>query len=305
MTLSPEVAKTLAHVSKNDPTVLNVIKTHPQVVEKLCVLKDNDGKSLFDLVDVSVILHNCYSYIKKDPAIIDTIINDPEEMKFVLNQKPFNRATAFWSTIHDPSDDTLKKHSEIYSTPSDIQKKLQHVKEKSRDSELRKQHDKLSDHVAELDSLPEIFKVRIAALKEVNPQKFTGEKADINLELSSLVAMDIISQMSPTETTIDKNLYKNAHKKYGVDLEGKNSVNPYLVNDLVLSYFSDMEKGIINSSGKIIGDISKSEVMSVFHNNKINGMPNQAHHTIAQIKQKVAQRQNINVDRVDDKGHEL
>ena len=134
----------------------------------------------------------------------------------------------------------------------------------------------LPQHKEEIDNLPQILKVRINALKEINPEKFSNSP---ELVLSTLAASALIKQFpdgaQPQEQDIDK-----VHKKYHLSQGG--DVNPFLVSDIYYAYFSDVKSGAITKSGKI-NDIEKSRVMRVFHNSESNGLPIDAKETIAKI----------------------
>ena len=131
--------------------------------------------------------------------------------------------------------------------------------------------------------LMEIFQIRINALKEVNPEKFAGEGQDKLLVASSLAAQEWIEQLNPTLgsnlTDEDKKSISDIHNKYGLDRDG--NVNPYLVQDLVCMYLVDIQNGVVDKKGNLIGDITKSEVMLTPHNSKNNGVPANAVKTVS------------------------
>ena len=149
--------------------------------------------------------------------------------------------------------------------------------ENGRKVELKKV---LEEHKAEIEQLPEIFKVRIDALKEVNPKHFSDSP---ELILSSLAAAFLTKTLKPGFKEITRKEYENAHEKYGLDLGG--DVNPYLVSELVFSYFTDIKNGAIDKNGKII-EITKSKVMNTFHGWRENGMPIDAVNTVARFSGK-------------------
>ena len=133
-----------------------------------------------------------------------------------------------------------------------------------------------STYKAEIEQLPKIFKVRMAALKEIKPKEFANSP---ELILSSLVATYLIRTMKNHEEIL-KEEYISAHAKYGLDLDG--DVNPNLVCELVFSYFADIKNGAINENDEII-DITKSKVMAIYHNLPEYGIPKNAIHTVAQF----------------------
>jgi len=123
--------------------------------------------------------------------------------------------------------------------------------------------------------LMEIFQVRIDALKEVNPEEFAGEGKDKLLIASSRAAQEFIERVNPQLNTNlteeDKKVMEEVHKKNGLDRGG--NVSPFLVSDLVCMYLADVQNGIIDKKGNLIGDAAKSEVMQVSHNSKSHGLP--------------------------------
>ena len=50
-------------------------------------------------------------------------------------------------------------------------------------------------------------------------------------------------------------------------------INRYLIHDLVNAYLEDKQNGIINENGALTGDLKKSQIMQVPHNNKEYGIP--------------------------------
>lgn len=138
----------------------------------------------------------------------------------------------------------------------------------------------VSEHKTEVSELPQIFKIRIEALKEVNPEKFSTSP---ELVLSSLVATYLIKTLLKDFKTGPRDLhkqdvYKQAHELYGLDCGG--DVNPFLVSELVWAYYDDVNGGVIDKNGKVIGDLTQSKVMKVVHNSKDNGIPNNAKNVI-------------------------
>lgn len=144
--------------------------------------------------------------------------------------------------------------------------------ENGRKVELKKE---VAKHKKEIEQLPEIFQVRIDALKEVNPK---GLSDSPELILSSLAAAFLTRTLKNGFDGMTKSEYYNAHEKYGLDVGG--DVNPYLVSELVFSYFEDIKNSAIDSNGKII-DIKKSKVMTTFHGWRENGIPMDATNTVA------------------------
>lgn len=150
---------------------------------------------------------------------------------------------------------------------------LNKLYEKGRKLDLQKI---VSEHKTEVSKLPQIFKIRIEALKEVNPETFSTSP---ELVLSSLVATYLIKTLLKDFKTGPQDLhkqdvYKQAHKLYGLNCGS--DVNPFLVSELVWAYYDDVNGGVIDKNGKVIGDLTQSKVMKVVHNSKDNGIPNNA-----------------------------
>ena len=135
--------------------------------------------------------------------------------------------------------------------------------------------EKLSKYQIEFDQMPEIFHVRIDALKELNPTEFTNSA---DLILSSLAATYLIKKLPNGIKDMTKELYLSTHEKYDLDPGG--DIRPHLVTFLVACYFDDLQKGAIDKNGKII-DIKHSGVMKVYHNFQEEGVPCDAKNTVA------------------------
>ena len=143
-----------------------------------------------------------------------------------------------------------------------------------RKSELSKTVSKWPD---EVEAIPEILKVRMEALKEVNPEKFSDSP---ELVLSTLAAAHLIRKLPTDITEISREDMKKAHERYD------------LVADISFRYFEDVKSGAITKDGKI-RDIEKSRVMTVIHNSKENGVPMEAKNTVAKYKKQDDKRGNI------------
>lgn len=153
-----------------------------------------------------------------------------------------------------------------------------------RKSELSKTVSKWPD---EVEAIPEILKVRMEALKEVNPEKFSDSP---ELVLSTLAAAHLIRKLPTDITEISREDMKKAHERY--DLAMGDDVNPYLVADITFRYFEDVKSGAITKDGKI-RDIEKSRVMTVVHNSEENGVPKDAKTTVAKYKKQDEKDSNI------------
>jgi hypothetical protein len=136
----------------------------------------------------------------------------------------------------------------------------------------------LPEHENEVEKLPQILKVRMNALKEVNPEKFSDSP---ELVLSTLAVAELIKRFPDGADQLQEEDVKKAHEKYHI-VRGED-VNPCLVSEIFFSYFNDVKSGAITKDGKIV-DIEKSEVMKVFHNRKENGVPIDAKETVLKFK---------------------
>jgi len=117
-------------------------------------------------------------------------------------------------------------------------------------------------------------------LREVNPEKFCDSP---ELILSSLTAVYLIKKPQPKvpknfeSIPFDKTEYEQAHEKYGICF---GDVNTALVSEMVWAYFTDIKNDSIDKDGNVI-NITKSKLMTVFHNWQENGIPMAAQNTIA------------------------
>lgn len=136
----------------------------------------------------------------------------------------------------------------------------------------------VTEYKDEVEKLPQILKVRMNALKEVNPDKFSDSP---ELVLSTLAAAELIKQFPDGAERLSGKEVKQLHDKYHLAMG--DDVNSYLVPEIFFSYFNDVKSGAITKDGKII-DIEKSEVMRVFHNFKKHGIPIDAKETVAKFK---------------------
>ena len=157
---------------------------------------------------------------------------------------------------------------------------LEQILDKMVDARQTELRDSLPRYQAEIHQLPQIFKIRIEALKEINPKKFANSP---ELILSNLAAAYLIRTL-PLErlVSIPKDKYEKAHNKYDLSF---GDVNPYLVSELFWGYVNDIKNGAIDKNGNVL-DITKSKVMTVFHNWRENGIPMDAKETVAKYHPK-------------------
>ena len=136
----------------------------------------------------------------------------------------------------------------------------------------------LPQYQNELKELPQILKIRMNALKEVNPKEFSDSP---DLVLSTLAVAELIKQFPDGADKLQKDDMEKVYEKYHIINGG--DINQYLVPEIFFAYFNDVKSGAITKSGQII-DIEKSNVMRVYHNNKSDGVPIDAEKTVANIK---------------------
>ena len=154
----------------------------------------------------------------------------------------------------------------------------------------------VSKHKSEIEQLPQIFKIRIEALREVNPKKFRDSP---ELLLSSLTAFHLVKKLQPKvqknfkSIPFDQTEYEQAHEKYGISF---GDVNPALVSELVWAYFTDIKNNAIDKDGNVI-NITKSKFMTVFHSWKENGIPMDAKNTVAKYIKKTTNKQPLTRER--------
>lgn len=85
--------------------VQDMMQKHSDIVDKLMTYTTPDGKALFDAKDISHILYNCKSTIENAPEQIFAILNNAEEVAYIMKYK--NRAAGLWRAIGEPLNSTL------------------------------------------------------------------------------------------------------------------------------------------------------------------------------------------------------
>ena len=139
-------------------------------------------------------------------------------------------------------------------------------------------NEELAKYKTEIEQMPEIFQVRIDALREVNPKEFATSP---ELVLSSLVASYLVRTLPQGFKEIERETYFAAHERYDLDCGG--DVNPALVYEMVCAYRDDVKSGAIDKNGKVL-DLAKSNVMTVYHNTAKYGRPCDARGVSARFK---------------------
>ncbi|MBO4582599.1 MAG: hypothetical protein J5714_00885 [Alphaproteobacteria bacterium] len=135
-----------------------------------------------------------------------------------------------------------------------------------RDQQTIELNKELDRHKTELDQLPEIFRVRIDALHEVNPEKF----ADCpELTLASLVATRLVRTLPDKFRDISNTYYNEVIFKYGILWD---VIKPNAVSKLVYAYRDDVKSGAIDKNGGV-KNLAKSKVMTLCHDSEEYGRP--------------------------------
>ncbi len=129
--------------------------------------------------------------------------------------------------------------------------------------ELNKELDR---HKTELDQLPEIFRVRIGALQEVNPEKFSDCP---ELTLASLAAARLVRTVPEKIRDISNTYYNEVVFKYGILWD---VIKPNEVSKLFFAYRDDVKSGAIDKNGGV-KNLAKSKVMTLCHDSEEYGRP--------------------------------
>ena len=127
----------------------------------------------------------------------------------------------------------------------------------------------------EHSDISDIFKLRLAAIREVDPAYYNDNKKE--MITSAEMAQELINSGKPVT---DKAL-NDVHKKYNIDRGG--DISPFLVEALIEGYQQDVVHGIIDEKGKIIAKCSGSSVLQVPHVSSERGMPANAVQLIATV----------------------
>lgn len=129
--------------------------------------------------------------------------------------------------------------------------------------ELNKELDR---HKTELDQLPEIFRIRIGALQEVNPEKFSDCP---ELTLASLAAARLVRSLPDKFRNISTTYCKEVIFKYGILWD---VIKPNEVSKLFFAYRDDVKSGAIDKNGNV-KNLAKSKLMTLCHDSEEYGRP--------------------------------
>ena len=136
---------------------------------------------------VPAIFHSYFRDVKNGNITQDGQIKNVEKsavMRVVHNFEDYGVPIDAKKTVAEVKESTKNADQEaLYAL-----KEFVHAIGSSRQEELNKF---LPQHQNEIENLPQILKVRMKALKEVNPEKFSNSP---ELVLSTLAAADLIKQ---------------------------------------------------------------------------------------------------------------
>lgn len=135
-----------------------------------------------------------------------------------------------------------------------------------RDQQTIELYKELDMHKSEIDQLPEIFRVRIGALQEVNPEQFM---ACPEIILASLAAARLVRTMPEKFRDISNTYYNEVIFKYGILWD---VIKPNEVSKLFFAYRDDVKSGAIDKNGRV-KNLAKSKVMTLCHDSEEYGRP--------------------------------
>lgn len=140
------------------------------------------------------------------------------------------------------------------------------AEEEFRDQQTIELYKELDMHKSEIDQLPEIFRVRIGALQEVNPEQFM---ACPEIILASLAAARLVRTMPEKFRDISNTYYNEVIFKYGILWD---VIKPNEVSKLFFAYRDDVKSGAIDKNGNV-KNLAKSKLMTLCHDSEEYGRP--------------------------------
>ena len=158
------------------------------------------------------------------------------------------------------------KHVYRVKSDEEMAKIAAKAEEEFRDQQTIELNKELDRHKTELDQLPEIFRVRIGALQEVNPEKFSDCP---ELTLTSLAAARLVRTVPEKIRDISNTYYNEVIFKYGILWD---VIKPNEVSKLFFAYRDDVKSGAIDKNGGI-KNLAKSKVMKLCHDSEEYGRP--------------------------------
>ena len=135
-----------------------------------------------------------------------------------------------------------------------------------RDQQTIELYKELDMHKSEIDQLPEIFRVRIGALQEVNPEQFM---ACPEIILASLAAARLVRTVPEKFYDIPNTYYNKVIFKYGILWD---VIKPNEIPKLFFAYRDDVKSGAIDKNGDV-KNLAKSKVMKLCHDSEEYGRP--------------------------------
>ena len=135
-----------------------------------------------------------------------------------------------------------------------------------RDQQTIELYKELDRHKSEIDQLPEIFRVRIGALQEVNPEQFM---ACPEIILASLAAARLVRTVPEKFCDIPNTYYNKVIFKYGILWD---VIKPNEISKLFFAYRDDVKSGAIDKNGGV-KNLAKSKVMKLCHDSEEYGRP--------------------------------
>lgn len=158
------------------------------------------------------------------------------------------------------------KHVYRVKSDEEMAKIAAKAEEEFRDQQTIELNKELDRHKTELDQLPEIFRVRIGALQEVNPEKFSDCP---ELTLASLAAARLVRTVPEKFRDISNTYYNEVIFKYGILWD---VIKPNEVSKLVYAYRDDVKSGAIDKNGNV-KNLAKSKLMTLCHDSEEYGRP--------------------------------
>ena len=162
--------------------------------------------------------------------------------------------------------DSYDKHVYRVKSDEEMAKIAAKAEEEFRDQQTIELNKELDRHKSELDQLPEIFRVRIGALQEVNPEKFSDCP---ELTLASLAAARLVRTLPDKFRNISTTYCKEVIFKYGILWD---VIKPNAVSKLVYAYRDDVKSGAIDKNGNV-KNLAKSKLMTLCHDSEEYGRP--------------------------------
>lgn len=158
------------------------------------------------------------------------------------------------------------KHVYRVKSDEEMAKIAAKAEEEFRDQQTIELNKELNRHKTELDQLPEIFRVRIGALQEVNPEKFSDCP---ELTLASLAAARLVRTVPEKFRDIPNTYYNEVIFKYGILWD---VIKPNEVSKLFFAYRDDVKSGAIDKNGNV-KNLAKSKLMTLCHDSEEYGRP--------------------------------